>query len=384
MAKKTLVSGKLVRGERWYIDYTLTDIAQARNTRHRKDFGLNEVADESLRGKIALHIIDHLEQFVTPPVLKGPRDAAQAIGPTLRQAIEQARDAKQAKTRPDTFKSYRSITGMFFRYLNTRAGGTSAPVSGWSVRDSQMYIDWLRKQKKGGYSPTTINNHEIILRSIWNEIARRHQIEKNPWTGIEPDRVVGKQRRAFEPDERRRVAAHIERNDFWLFRAILLQYYCYIRPAEITRLKFQDFNLKEGTVTIIESSAKNWKRRTATLPTIILPYFTDEKFTKYPGHYYVFGEAWKPNGTKHLHRDKMYRRHQRHLLHMKKGGLLDDITGLTWYSWKDTGITEHISKTSPIATRDQADHSDLKITLKYYHQGRVNDEYRNLPNTLFE
>lgn len=63
-------------------------------------------------------------------------------------------------------------------------------------------------------------------------------------------------------------------------------------------------------------------------------------------------------------------------------GDLKNIEGLTWYSWKDSGISEHTRKTSPLATKDQAGHADLSITSVYYHPDKTNLEYKALPNDL--
>lgn len=69
---------------------------------------------------------------------------------------------------------------------------------------------------------------------------------------------------------------------------------------------------------------------------------------------------------------------------LKKMGKLHDIDGLQWYSWKDTGITENVRKTSPLATKDQAGHADLSMTGKYYHPEPIVEEYRQLKFELLD
>jgi len=79
-----------------------------------------------------------------------------------------------------------------------------------------------------------------------------------------------------------------------------------------------------------------------------------------------------------------YKRHARILKRLHDAGALPgDIAGLTWYSWKDTGISLHAAKTSPLSTRDQAGHIDFAVTSIYYHAPEQNPEYRNLENDLF-
>lgn len=77
----------------------------------------------------------------------------------------------------------------------------------------------------------------------------------------------------------------------------------------------------------------------------------------------------------------MYVAHRRALLAVLGA---ENIDGLSLYSWKDTGITEHARITTPLATRDQARHSDFDMTLTYYRQDKVNEEYRNLNSDIMK
>ena len=67
---------------------------------------------------------------------------------------------------------------------------------------------------------------------------------------------------------------------------------------------------------------------------------------------------------------------------MEREGVISDTEHLTLYGFKDTGITNHIETTSPLATMDQAGHSDLRETLRYRHSPVIIAEYRDLPDNL--
>ena len=82
--------------------------------------------------------------------------------------------------------------------------------------------------------------------------------------------------------------------------------------------------------------------------------------------------------------DRMYRRHRKLLEKLENAGKLTSIEGLCWYSWKDTGISKHTRKTSPVATKDQVGHTNLAVTSLYYHPEEINQEYRELANDLIE
>lgn len=176
------------------------------------------------------------------------------------------------------------------------------------------------------------------------------------------------------------------KDHYWLYRAMLLLYYCGIRRNEMCRLRFGDFDFKTGLIFLSEADTKNYKDRSPTIPKVILDAFTDGIFDKYPKKCYVFGKEWKPNPSEQLNPNRISKTHRRMLDQLVEAGTLnaEDIAGLDFYAWKDTAISTHIHITSPISTRDQVGHATLEQTLVYYHAKKINQEYRDLPDTLHE
>lgn len=142
-------------------------------------------------------------------------------------------------------------------------------------------------------------------------------------------------------------------------------------------------------MTVQSGNAKKWKKRICTIPASVLPFFRDGRFDKYPGNYYVLGKKDLGGGNYRLEPctvaigdDRMYKRHQALLKSLQEQGLLGDVTGLTYYSWKDTGITRHAKQTTVTATKEQAGHTNLAVTSVYYHSDSFNPEYHSLENDL--
>lgn len=79
----------------------------------------------------------------------------------------------------------------------------------------------------------------------------------------------------------------------------------------------------------------------------------------------------------------MYKRHRNILERLQSDGRLHSLDGLTWYSWKDTGISLHSRRTSILSTKDQAVHTSTNMTLIYYQSEETNAEYLKLENDLF-
>jgi integrase len=261
------------------------------------------------------------------------------------------------------------------------------PVSEFGRKHVRAFLDDLRRRRD--YRGRTINNYVDRLSSLWQELVKDEVLEQNPWLKIAPVRTEEKLRRMFSDDERRIVAAEVEHTDYWLFRGLLLQFFCYVRPVELCRMRFRDFDLGRGLVTVREDAAKGWRKVVKTIPASVLHYFMDGRFDKVPGNYYLFGRVGEGARAKmepspvQIDENRPYKRHARILKRLHDSGALPgDIAGLTWYSWKDTGISLHAAKTSPLSTRDQAGHIDFAVTSIYYHAPEQNQEYRVLENDL--
>lgn len=384
--KRTLNRARLVKGARWYIDFTRLDTVTGAETRHRQDFDLNDIKDEKLREEVAVRLVRYLEVFAQPKQPKAYTEPEQAPV-TIKEAVEFAVSLKERLPRKNSIKKYQTVGRAFLAWCQ-KLHYASLPVGEFGKKHARAWWDHLRTSRK--YRGRTLNNYLATLRAMWSEILERDMVPENPWTKIKPVRTEEKLRRPFTDEERRTVAAYIEATDYWLFRGVLLQFFCYIRPVELIRLKFKDFDLGRGLVTVKEGNAKQWRRQVKTIPASVLHYFRDGVFDKCPGNYHLFGRVGEGARAKMqpapvpIDEGRPYKRHARILARLKADGkLTGDISGLTWYSWKDTGISMHTRQTSPVATKDQAGHTNLAVTSVYYHTPEENAEYKVLENDLF-
>lgn len=383
MAKKTFAISRahLVTGARWYIDFTAVDLTTGHETRRRQDFDLNDIPDLEVRKAVGERLVKYLSVFldarapVQPICIAKTENAA----PAVRDAVHLVMQLKMSGPRKNTHKTYKSIGGIFLEWLELRHyAGT--PLPEFSKRHARAFFDYLTTRRK--YRACTLNNYLTALRILWGEMIARELCQENPWKQIKPARKEEKLRRAFTPDERRVVASEIEKTDYWLFRGLLLQFFCYVRPVELCRLRFSNFQLEKGLLKVEGHQSKTWVARWITIPAEILPYFLDGTFDQQPANYYVFGRGIVP-GLHPTNEHRMYRRHRNILERLRDDGNLGALDGLSWYSWKDTGISLHSRRTSLLATKDQAGHSSTDMTLIYYQSEQVNAEYAELKNDLF-
>ena len=384
MAKKIYAQARVVKGQRWYIDYTAFDRETGKEARHRQDFDLNDIPNLEVRELVADRLVNHLSVFVRPAQKTSPSLISSV---SVAEGVELACSIKYRLPRINSHKQYKSISKIFLKWCKGR-DYAALPLPDFTQKHARAFWHFLNEKK---YAGRTLNNYLTALKGLWSELIGEEQIAVNSWDKIKPARVGEKRRRPFTDDERRVVASWAKGNDYWMFRGILLQYFCYIRPVEISRLKFRDFDFAKGTIIIHEGNAKSWKKRVATLPKSILHYFIDGRFEKYPANFFVLGRIparvgrWEIHpSTTALNECRMNKRHSRTLERLKEAGQLGDIEGLSWYSWKDTGISRHVRTTSPVATKDQAGHSSFNMTAIYYHADEINEEYQKMENDLVE
>jgi integrase len=380
MAKKFFARARVVKGARWYIDFSRFDPETGTESRSRKDFDLNDIENLEIREAVANRLAQYIEIFA--PAGSKPEKPS---GPTLRDAVTRAVAAKQLLPREVSRRRYVTISKPFLEWAKKQRIDC-APVDDFTRKHARQYWQHLQSEKQ--LKGKSLNGYLGAFRAIWNEVAADLDQDgfKNPWTSIKTVRVEEKQRRPFTDEERRTVATAAMDGDYWLFRAIVLQFFCYIRPVELTRLKFKDFDFSKGTVTIRETENKSYKKVVKTLPTSVITYFLDGTFDKYPANFFVFGlgSGIMEPSTVAIDEQRLYKRHAKLLARLDAAGKLPGgIKGLSFYSWKDTGISLHAARTGAIPTKDQAGHASLDMTSVYYQAPEVLHEYKFLENTLF-
>lgn len=387
MAKKIFVSNaRIVKGRRWYLDFTRLDAETGQTTRHRQDFDLNDIPDLTIRQAVAERLVRYLHHFIRHDAPTAQKTDAEPAT-TVKDALQFAVKLKLARTVPETASKYQSVERLLLQWLEQRSY-LRMPVADFTRKYARAFFDWYVTRRQ--YRAQTVNNQITHLRSLWGELIDREICRENPWLSVKPVRKEPKLRRAFDAEQRRIVAEEVERCDYWLFRGILLQFFCYVRPVELSRLRFKHFDFSTGTVLVDVHKGKQRRTRHATIPKSILPYFIDGKFEAYPANYFVLGKESDLHKEQRLgpsttpaDPDWQSRRHRKILLRLKKEGKIRDAENLSWYSWKDTGISLHAHQTTPLATKEQAGHADFAMTLNYYHAAQVNAEYRALANDLF-
>ncbi|MEL7120219.1 MAG: tyrosine-type recombinase/integrase [Bacteroidota bacterium] len=382
MEKKKFLPAKLIKGkDRWYILYYQTNPATGQLERFRETRHMNRIKDKRQRSKLATTYIKEINEklpYGWPFHFAKDKDAIISI----KEAINLAIKAKLNMTEKNTHRSYDSISKIFLEYCKKKKY-LQIDIRDFTKKDAFAFLDHaLIKRELSG---RTYNNYIIRLKSLWNVMIERELLTQNPWVGIKKATEGEKKRTTFTDDQRRIAAKYIYEQDIYMFWAILLLYYCLLRPAELRRLKFKNFDVIKGTIDITaDINLKSKKRRMVTIPPFALKIFRQKAFVENPINSWVFGEHLKPHYKKQCSPNAMNKRHKRYMKNLNESGELLDIEGLTLYSWKDTGITDHSKQVSLLNLQRQAGHAKPETTLIYYQPDEINHEIQAIQNNIFE
>lgn len=381
MQKKLLpayIPPRIVKGaEGWWILWYETNPATGKLERFRKTFSLNRIQNKATRSDRARVILQEIAQRLAAGgyIYGGHQPAGQPYTP-VKDALEAALQIKMHSNSSDTRNTYRSTGQIFRKWLEDEKIDTW-PVVRFTRREAIAFLDYVRLRR--GVGERTYNNYLICLKAIFNTLKDRDYIQANPFDQVKKLRIPKKRRRNFSPEERRAVAAWIAANDPGLFLAVLLSYYCFIRPNEMRQMQIGCIDLASKVIRLPASITKTKIDRVVTLPDSIAPLLLD--LEKYPPGLCVFSTGLKPGRTP-AGKNAFNKAHREALERLFASGAIKDIGGLSFYSWKDSGLTDMSENISLLDLMKQAGHHDPKITMKYIHE-RPAEKIRRIKRKIF-
>ena len=107
----------------------------------------------------------------------------------------------------------------------------------------------------------TFNNYLMDYRTFFNALVKNRYITANPFHSIAKMREDDTDKRHFTDAEAQRYFKYVKEHDWNFYLISLYCYYLALRPAEICRLKFTDFNLNHGVAIVSAANAKTHTKR---------------------------------------------------------------------------------------------------------------------------
>ena len=263
--------------------------------------------------------------------------------------------------RKSTCNNYKHFIMAFTEYLSIYQKNAKF-ISDISTLICDHFLDriYIEKEK----SARTYNFYLTCMCTFFNFCMSKGFIKESPVKNTKKKSIKEKTRVVLNEKEKAKLALLKEEN-FHFYVFCMTTYYCFIRPNELKKLKVENVNIEKNYITIPSSISKNRKTENVTIPNIFIEELK-EHIGKASKDLFLFGKKFVPG--KQAVTNLFY--HWENV--RKKYGFRKEVQ---FYSLKDTGITDMLNAGVPaIKVRDQARHSDLKITEIYTARNNSADE----------
>ena len=263
--------------------------------------------------------------------------------------------------RKSTCNNYKHFITAFTEYLSIYQKNVKF-ISDISTLICDHFLDriYIEKEK----SARTYNFYLTCMRTFFNFCLSKGFIKESPVKNTKTKSIKEKTRVVLNEKEKAKLAL-LKEDNFHFYVFCMTTYYCFIRPNELKKLKVEHVNIEKSYITIPSSISKNRKTENVTIPNIFI-----EELKEHIGNaskdLFLFGKKFVP-GKQAITNLFYHWENVRKKYHFRKE--------VQFYSLKDTGITDMLNAGVPaIKVRDQARHSDLKITEIYTARNNSADE----------
>lgn len=287
-------------------------------------------------------------------------------------AIELARDTKTGlSNKRASWRTYKNHAKAFIDYL-TEKKLTELQLCDFTSIEARNYSNyWVIEL--GVRNNNSYNNKVININNFFNWLVKEEYLEKNPFVNIKKKRKTKAIKDNFTQFEMIALGHEIKQYNEWLWVATQLAFWAGIRQEEMTLLKFRHFDLKNWTLHIDNSIQKKDRNDTITLPIFLRKEFEELGFFKQPRDYYLFAKNIRP-GKVRLSERTLNDRHRTPLNRLIRRNEFSMRKGISFQSWRRTGIEYFSNILPPNKLKDHFRHEDLATTENYLPTARIMPE----------
>jgi integrase len=333
-ATRPLYNPILKKGTTWCIEYYIELQGVRKRIRRSKDEQgreLNSIIDINEREAAAQQMLATIRAKITQPEISP--EQTEFIG-ALAIAVELKRSNK-FKTNKTFAETARWVSEFFIA-----RGWQNIRCAAVTVDHIQAYFDHCLIKRK--IRNTTYNTRKNNLRALLTELVKRKYIPVNFATQISNRPAADPIRRSLSDHEYQVIMQHFEQHDRAMLLAAVLLGVLAIRPGELRDLKCGAFDWARGVVRFSGDTSKNNRVSVVTIPDDAIDLLRSYSLDAYPDHFYVFGRAkgrhnvdLKP-GAEPIGMNTLSNRFRTALAILKRAGKLGDLSGVQFYSLKDS------------------------------------------------
>lgn len=292
---------------------------------------------------------------------------------TFSEILASFLNEKEIQLKKKSLSTYKSQNKVFCGWLSSQ-GKLDIPICDIKQEYISEFFLYLAREKD--LDRPTCQKYYISIKAVFQYAKKRKEIIELPFDLVVfPSKKKDCSAQLIPQEVMKPLFDDIKENDYQLFLACMIEYYCFIRPGnEMRSLKPTNFDLNNGTIKIDASIAKNGRARVVTMPTKLIEYCKEYGIDKENNNRYVFGcnryFDTKPVSENML-RYRFNRFRDKHKI----------SKGVKLYSMKHVGATT-LHQSRLVSTHDlmtQLGHSSLTSTQYYVKKlgGNVNSEIRN-------
>lgn len=342
------------KGKKHYVDFYAVDpvTGQLKRKKYHLDNCGSRQAEKHEAALLVAAITEKLQSGWNPWIAE--KSGGRAMTP-IDDVLEKYLTLVSKDCRQKTIHSYTSRVNILKEYIS---GLKNPPryVYQCSKQFFSEFLDYVYLVRN--VSPRTRNNYMQWCYSLCEMLKSRGYLDTNPCEGFEKVKEKAKKRQPLTVAMLKAMYVHLKNTDPHFLLACLMEYFCFIRPQELSYVKLCDISLKGQTVFVPADHSKNKKDGKVALPPVVIRLMVDLRVFDSPSSHYLFSHKFRP-GAEHVRADHFNKRW------VVMRGVLKWGDECQFYSLKDTGIRDLANREGIVTARDQARHSDISTTNKY-------------------
>ena len=364
-------------GKNSYIDFQMRDPVSGRLK--RKKYMLDKYKPGRERDFMAMQIIANIydqvmrgwNPWVQYPSARGDTLFSQVLY-RYRAYINKVVQKKimSEKTKID----YLSRLKILEEYLEDR-GSANMRAYQFNLTCMTDFLDYILLDRDA--SSRTRNNYRTWLSAFCTWMYQKQYILENPVSSIPVLPEKAKMREALSEYALKKLSNYLAIHDKRFLLACMMEYYTFIRPTELTKIKIRDISIEQQTVFVSSQISKNRKDGMVALNDRVLQMMIDLAVFSHPGDDYLFGKDFIPSNQRA--RSCIFRNR-----FMQVRAALGFPDCYQFYSLKDSGIRDLANAQGIVVAKDQARHSDISVTNKYLagRDRQVNEATKHFDGNL--
>ena len=281
-----------------------------------------------------------------------------------------SRGAKSDKTMYDYGSKLKALKS----FIETRMPRNMMSYQ-FDIACATSFLDYILMERKT--STRNRNNYRTWLSAFTTWLVEKQYLKRNFIADIPSLPEKKKFRQAIPAEYLKQMKLYLEKHDKRFLLACMIEYYCFIRPTELVKIKIGDISIKNQTIFISAAISKNRHDGVVALNDRIIKLMLDLEVFTHPSNHYIFGCGFMPS-EKPMHTNNIRIKFSQ--MREALGWPMD----YQFYSLKDSGIRDLANSQGIVVAKEQARHSDISVTNHYleWRDRKVNEDTKHFDGLL--